>query len=80
MRTVMNFFRAGTPESSKRLVTIISYLVALGLGVFCVVAQKPLETNVLTLLLGLAGASTAQQVISYGKEAAGLIKQKEASE
>lgn len=72
--TIMNFFRAGTPESSKRLVTIISYLVALGIGVFCVVTQKPLETNVLTLLLGLAGASTAQQVISYGKEAASLVK------
>lgn len=68
MNTLLNFFRAGTQESSKRLLTITSYVVALGISIYCVVARHTLEGNVLVLLLGLTGASTAQQVISYGKE------------
>ena len=75
MNTILNFFRAGTPESSKRLLTIMSYIVALGLAIFCVIHGVPLEGNVLTLLLGLCGTATAQQVISYGKEVASISKQ-----
>lgn len=77
IQTILNFFRAGTAESSKRLLSILSYLVSLGLAIFCVVHGFPLEGNVLALLLGLTGVATANQAFNYGKEAANLIKPKD---
>lgn len=65
---VLNFFRVGTPESSKRLLTVLSYLVSLGIAIFCAVAGATLEGNVLILLLGLCGVATTQQIIGNKNE------------
>ena len=68
IQTGRNFFRAGTAESSKRLLSILSYLVSLGLAIFCVVHGVPLDGNVLILLLGLSGVSTFQQIVGNKNE------------
>lgn len=54
--------------SSKRLLTIISYIVSLGIGIYCVLAVVALDANVLILLLGLCGATTTQQILGSAKE------------
>ena len=65
---LMNFLRSGTAESSKRLLTIISYVSAIVLGWYSLVTGKPIDGNLLILVLGLAGASTTQQILKSGKE------------
>jgi len=55
--------------SSKRLLTILSYLVSLGIGIFCVYTQTTLEGNILILLLGLSGVATTQQILGNKNEA-----------
>ena len=68
MNTILNFFRSGTSESSKRLLTILSYIVSLGIAIFCAVAGATLEGNVLILLLGLSGVATTQQILGNKNE------------
>ena len=68
MDTILNFFRSGTSESSKRLLTILSYVVSLGIAIFCSVAGCTLEGNVLILLLGLSGVATTQQILGNKNE------------
>lgn len=65
---LLNFFRSGTAESSKRLLTIISYVSAIALGWYSLITEKPIDGNLLILVLGLAGASTTQQIINGKKE------------
>ena len=64
----LNFLRAGTTESSKRLLTVISYIVSLGIAIFCAVMQYPLENNVLILLLGCCGVSSTTYAVSNRNE------------
>lgn len=68
INTILNFFRSGTSESSKRLLTILSYVVSLGIAIFCAVAGATLEGNVLILLLGLSGVATTQQILGNKNE------------
>jgi hypothetical protein len=68
MNIVLNFLRSGTTESSKRLLTILSYIVSLGIAIFCAVAGATLEGNVLILLLGLSGIATTQQILGNKNE------------
>ena len=68
MSYLMNFLRSGTAESSKRLLTIISYVSAIALCWYSLIADKPIDGNLLILVLGLAGASTTQQILKSGKE------------
>lgn len=65
---ILNFLRSGTSESSKRLLTIISYVSAIALGWYSLITGKPIDGNLLILALGLAGASTTQQILRSGKE------------
>ena len=68
MSYLMNFLRSGTAESSKRLLTIISYVSAIALCWYSLIADKPVDSNLLILVLALAGMSTTQQVLKSGKE------------
>lgn len=66
---VKGFLSAGNGDaSSKRLLTILSYLVSLGIATFCAVAGATLEGNVLILLLGLSGVATTQQILGNKNE------------
>ena len=68
MKTILDFFRAGTDASSKRLLTILSYVSAIALCWYSLIANKPVDGNLLCLVLGLAGASTTQQILNSRKE------------
>lgn len=57
----------GTIESSKRLCMVMSYVVALVYAGACIFFHIPLESNVLTLLLGALSGSTAGYV--FGNKA-----------
>lgn len=64
----MNFLRAGTSESSKRLLSIISYVSAIAISWYSLVQEKPVDSNLLILVLALAGLSTTQQILKSNKE------------
>ena len=61
------FFQENKPQSSKRLTMILSYIVALGLCIVSVVFAMPIETNVMTMLLGCCGVSSGSYVMSNKK-------------
>ena len=63
---------AGTAESSKRLCMVLSYSAALLYAGACIFFHFPLETNVLTLLLGALGGSTSGYVFSNKHEVKAL--------
>ena len=66
---VKGFLQSGNGDSSsKRLLTILSYIVSLGIAIFCAVAGATLEGNVLILLLGLSGVATTQQILGNKNE------------
>lgn len=66
---IKGFLSAGNGDaSSKRLLTILSYIVSLGIAIFCAVAGATLEGNVLILLLGLSGVATTQQILGNKNE------------
>lgn len=62
------FFIEGRPESSKRLTMIMSYVVTLSLCIIAVIYHFPIESNVMTMLLGCCGVSSSSYVISTKKE------------
>lgn len=69
MNWLKGFLSSGAGDaSSKRLLTILSYLVSLGIAIFCAIAGATLEGNVLILLLGLSGVSTFQQIVGNKNE------------
>ena len=66
---IKGFLQSGNGDSSsKRLLTILSYIVSLGIAIFCAVAGATLEGNVLILLLGLSGVATTQQILGNKNE------------
>jgi len=69
IKWVAGFLSAGNGDaSSKRLLTIISYVASLAIAGFCVMHGVPLDGNVLILLLGLSGVSTFQQIVGNKNE------------
>ena len=63
------FLSAGNGQaSSKRLLTLISYVASIAISGFCVVHGIALDGNVLVLMLGLCGVSTTQQIIGNKTE------------
>ena len=65
---IRGFLSARSDLSSKRLTMILSYLVSLALCTVCVVWGIPLESNVLTLLMGCCGVSSGAYVVSNRNE------------
>lgn len=61
------FFQEGKPESSKRLTMILSYIVTLTVCVFAVFLHFPIESNIMTMLLGCCGVSTTGYVTGVKK-------------
>ena len=61
------FFIEGKPESSKRLTMIMSYVVTLSICIIAVIYHFPIESNVMTMLLGCCGVSTTGYVTSNKK-------------
>lgn len=68
MTWIKGFFIEGQPQSSKRLTMILSYIVTLLLCIISVIFHMPIETNVLTLLLGCCGVSTGGYVAANNKQ------------
>ena len=69
MQWLSGFLSAGNGQaSSKRLLTLISYIASIAIAGFCVVHGVALDGNVLTLMLGLSGVSTFQQIVGNKKE------------
>lgn len=64
----------GTIESSKRLCMVMSYVVALVYAGACIFFHIPLESNVLTLLLGALSGSTAGYVFSSKADTKNEVK------
>lgn len=65
---IKGFLSAKNDLSSKRLVMILSYIVALGLCITCVCFHIPLENNVLTALMGCCGVSSGTYAFSHKTE------------
>jgi hypothetical protein len=68
LNLILDFFRAGTDASSKRLTMVLSYLVCLTLCIIAVTFHVPIEGNVVTLLLGCCGVSTTGYVMTNKNE------------
>lgn len=64
---IKGFFLEGTAESSKRLTMILSYIVTLLICVFAVFFKIPVETNIMTMLLGCCGVATTGYVTGTKK-------------
>ena len=65
---VKGFFQEGKAESSKRLTMIMSYIVTLMICIFAVFLHLPIDTNIMTMLLGCCGVSTSGYVVANKKE------------
>lgn len=65
---MINFFRSGTAESSKRLTMILSYVVTLVICIVAVVFKLPVESNIVTLLMACCGVSTTGYVVANKNE------------
>ena len=74
MNTILNFFRSGTSESSKRLLIILSYLVAASVAAYCGFWHVALDSNVLYLLLGLCGISAGNYAVTNSNEFKNEVK------
>lgn len=73
LQLAINFLRAGTNESAKRLIMIMSYLVTLSLCIVAVTMHYPIEYNVVTLLLACCGVSTTGYVVANKNEQKQLV-------
>ena len=63
------FLSSGAGDaSSKRLLIVVSYLVAASVAGYCGFAQVALDPNVLYLLLGLCGIGTANYAVTNANE------------
>lgn len=63
------FLSSGTGDaSSKRLLIVISYLVAASVAAYCGFWHVALDPNVLYLLLGLCGISSTQYSLTNKNE------------
>ena len=68
LKLILDFFRAGTDASSKRLTMVLSYLVCLALCIIAVTFHMPIEGNVVTLLLGCCGVSSTTYAFANKNE------------
>lgn len=69
MNWLKGFLSSGAGDASvKRLVMILSYIVSLGIAIFCAIAGATLEGNVMLLLLSLCGASTGNYALTNKNE------------
>ena len=64
---VKGFFQEGKSESSKRLTMIMSYTVTLMICIFAVFLHLPIDSNIMTMLLGCCGVSTTGYVTGVKK-------------
>ena len=63
------FLSSGTGDaSSKRLLIVMSYLVAASVAAYCGIWHVALDSNVLYLLLGLCGISTGNYAVTNKNE------------
>lgn len=69
MQWMSGFLSAGNGQaSSKRLLTILSYVAAIAIAGYCVIHGIVLDTNVMIMMLGLCGVSTTQQILGNKNE------------
>ena len=66
---VKGFLQSGNGDSSsKRLLMILAYVASITVGVYCGFAHIALDSNVLILMLGLSGVSTANYAVTNKNE------------
>lgn len=68
MEWIKNLLSAGTVESSKRFCMVISYVASLIYAGSSIYFKLPIESNTLTLLLGMLSGSTAGYVFASKNE------------